>query len=167
MTRKYTHRSAAFRLAAVFLFVADGCDKNEDDADESAKTNDGADDGAASADDGGADGDEGTDQSSGESSGESESAGGTESSTGQPEPAECMKDCVTCGDVVMFLCDPANLCPASEPLFGDVFGCVCAEQCTDDCGANVCAGAQPSPECGGCIETSCAESFAACQADAG
>ncbi|XYH92929.1 hypothetical protein ACMHYB_34365 [Sorangium sp. So ce1128] len=83
----------------------------------------------------------------------------------EPNPPECMKECVTCSDVFAYRCDPENSCPASEPLFGAVFNCICVDSCAEPCGPSLCQGEEPSAECTACIERGCGEQVAACQAD--
>lgn len=58
-----------------------------------------------------------------------------------------------------------TLCPDSEFFYKDLISCICGESCIPQCGSNLCSGANPSDDCGGCITSACELELNACAND--
>lgn len=61
--------------------------------------------------------------------------------------------CASCAEFITE--GMGTLCPESEFYYKDLFSCICAESCIPQCGNNLCSGASPSDDCGGCITSAC------------
>ena len=73
--------------------------------------------------------------------------------------------CVHCAEAIASAGDPGQLCPDSQKLYDDLFGCACKTACAYLCADNVCQQSQASDACAQCIPMYCGAEFMACADD--
>jgi len=74
--------------------------------------------------------------------------------------------CLHCAEAISGMGDPGPLCPDSQILYDQFFGCACKTACPYQCGDNICQQSQPNQTCIDCIQQACVAELMGCIDDA-